>query len=50
MIKSLSGLPKPQIKRALSLIGLALPIGLLVGMVDAIFGKGLLLLLSLIHI
>ncbi|GAA0061098.1 UNVERIFIED_CONTAM: chloride channel protein [Streptococcus canis] len=44
MIKSLSGLPKPQIKRALSLIGLALPIGLLVGMVDAIFGKGLLLL------
>lgn len=44
MIKSIATLPKPSLKEALGLIGLALPIGATVGVVDVIFGKGLLFL------
>lgn len=41
MIKSIATLPKPSLKEALGLIGLALPIGVAVGVIDVIFGKGL---------
>lgn len=44
MIKSIATLPKPSLKEALGLIGLALPIGVAVGVIDVIFGKGLLFL------
>lgn len=42
MIKSIATLPKPSLKEVLGLVGLALPIGVAVGVVDVIFGKGLL--------
>lgn len=44
MIKSIATLPKPSLKEVLGLVGLALPIGVVVGVVDVIFGKGLLFL------
>ncbi|MFZ8209494.1 chloride channel protein, partial [Streptococcus pyogenes] len=44
MIKSIATLPKPSLKEVLGLVGLALPIGGAVGVVDVIFGKGLLFL------
>ncbi|SQB56562.1 chloride channel protein [Streptococcus dysgalactiae] len=40
MIKSIATLPKPSLKEVLGLVGLALPIGVVVGVVDVIFGKG----------